>query len=96
MIEQALATLETCVRQRWKVLPADQRENIKSYIVSVIVRCDSSLSPIPKLGFLCATCPSVCPVLLLFLPDVNLYVRAGTRVMRQHCSGQKCSWESSI
>jgi hypothetical protein len=46
-IEQALATLETCVKQRWKVLPADQRENIKSYIVSVIVRCDSYLSPMP-------------------------------------------------
>jgi len=36
---QALATLEACVKQRWKVLPPDQRELIKSYIVNVIVRC---------------------------------------------------------
>mmetsp|Transcript_2101 Transcript_2101/g.4795 ORF Transcript_2101/g.4795 Transcript_2101/m.4795 type:complete len:1086 (-) Transcript_2101:355-3612(-) len=37
----ALATLEHCVKYRWKVLPADQREAIKSYIVSVIVRYSS-------------------------------------------------------
>jgi len=33
--------LETCVKQRWKVLPPDQRELIKSYIVNVIVRYSS-------------------------------------------------------
>ena len=37
----ALATLEATVKQRWKVLPADQREGIKSYIVNVIVRYSS-------------------------------------------------------
>ena len=37
----ALATLETTVKQRWKVLPPDQRELIKSYIVNVIVRYSS-------------------------------------------------------
>lgn len=37
----ALATLETCVKQRWKVLPPDQREAIKAYIVNVIVRYSS-------------------------------------------------------
>mmetsp|Transcript_15108 Transcript_15108/g.50989 ORF Transcript_15108/g.50989 Transcript_15108/m.50989 type:complete len:1084 (-) Transcript_15108:130-3381(-) len=37
----ALATLETCVKQRWKVLPQDQREAIKAYIVNVIVRYSS-------------------------------------------------------
>ena len=42
MIEQALATLETCVKQRWKVLPPDQREAIKAYIVNVVVRCEYS------------------------------------------------------
>jgi hypothetical protein len=36
---QALSTLEKCVKERWKVLPADQREAIKAYIVNVIVRC---------------------------------------------------------
>lgn len=37
----ALATLEHCVKYRWKVLPADQREAIKAYIVNVIVRYSS-------------------------------------------------------
>ena len=47
---QALATLETCVKQRWKVLPPDQREAIKAYIVNVIVRCEHLLvSRIPAL-----------------------------------------------
>uniref|UniRef100_A0A7S0M413 Exportin-1 n=1 Tax=Cryptomonas curvata TaxID=233186 RepID=A0A7S0M413_9CRYP len=37
----ALATLENCVKYRWKVLPPDQRELIKAYIVNVIIRYSS-------------------------------------------------------
>mmetsp|Transcript_33911 Transcript_33911/g.66171 ORF Transcript_33911/g.66171 Transcript_33911/m.66171 type:complete len:1090 (+) Transcript_33911:310-3579(+) len=37
----ALATLEYCVKYRWKVLPQDQRELIKAYIVNIIVRYSS-------------------------------------------------------
>ena len=43
----ALSILQDCVSQRWSVLPADEREGIKRYVVSTIISLSSSASPVP-------------------------------------------------
>jgi hypothetical protein len=89
---QALATLEACVKQRWKVLPPDQREAIKSYIVNVIVRCGSTCVPERLLKEL-RTCriSALCAFRNMLL-SLTLYGLALYRALDK----ERSSWQSQL